>query len=125
VLVVDDEADVGRVLGELLSELGVDATVVPDAEAAWRTLTREGRVFDAVTLDLRMPGVSGQSLYERIEDRIPAVAQRVIFLTGDTADVETERFLRRAGRPVLTKPLALEPLAEALAPFLLPSRHSS
>jgi CheY-like chemotaxis protein/anti-sigma regulatory factor (Ser/Thr protein kinase) len=118
VLVVDDEEDVAEMLGDLLRELGVSATVVSDAESAWQALTREDRAFDAITLDLRMPGTSGQSLYERLEDRVPAAAARVIFVTGDTADAETERFLRHAGRPVLTKPLALERLALALMPLL-------
>jgi CheY-like chemotaxis protein len=106
-------------LGDLLKELGESATIVSDAESAWRALTREARVFDAVTLDLRMPGTSGQSLYERLQGRVPAAAARVIFVTGDTADAETERFLHHAGRPVLTKPLTLEPLARALMPLLL------
>jgi signal transduction histidine kinase len=123
VLVVDDEEDVAGMLGDLLKELGVSATVVSDAESAWSALTREDRVFDAVTLDLRMPGTSGRTLYERLEGRVPAAAARVIFLTGDTADAETERFLRDAGRPVLTKPLALEPLALALTPLLLSAAH--
>jgi signal transduction histidine kinase len=125
VLVVDDEADVAAMLGDLLKELGVRVTIVGDAEAAWRTLMREGRAFDAVTLDLRMPGTSGRSLYERLEARVPAAAARVIFLTGDTADLETEAFLKKAGRPVLTKPLSLEPLAEVLAPLLLPTSRSA
>jgi len=123
VLVVDDEEDVAGMLGDLLKVLGVSATVVSDAESAWSALTREDRVFDAVTLDLRMPGTSGRTLYERLEGRVPAAAARVIFLTGDTADAETERFLRDAGRPVLTKPLALEPLALALTPLLLSAAH--
>ena len=119
-LVVDDEEDVAGMLSDLLKELGVTATVVPDAESAWRALTREGRVFDAITLDLRMPGTSrAERSMSGSKRRVPAAAARVIFLTGDTADAETERFLRDAGRPVLTKPLALEPLALALAPLLL------
>ncbi len=125
VLVVDDEEDVAAMLGDLLKELGVRVTIVRDAEAAWRTLMRESRAFDAVTLDLRMPGTSGRSLYERLEARVPAAAARVIFLTGDTADPNTEAFLKKAGRPVLTKPLSLEPLAEALAPLLLPTGRSA
>jgi CheY-like chemotaxis protein len=119
VLVVDDEEDVAGMLGDLLEELGVSATVVCDAESAWRELTHADHVFDAVTLDLRMPRTSGRSLYERLEGRVPAAAARVIFVTGDTADAETQRFLRHAGRPVLTKPLTLEPLALALTPVLL------
>ena len=42
VLVVDDEEDVAGTLRDLLKELGVSATVVSDAESAWRALTREG-----------------------------------------------------------------------------------
>jgi signal transduction histidine kinase len=125
VLVVDDEEDVAAMLGDLLKEIGVRVTIVRDAETAWRTLMRESRAFDAVTLDLRMPGTSGRSLYERLEARVPAAAARVIFLTGDTADPMTEAFLKKTGRPVLTKPLSLEPLAEALAPLLLPTSRSA
>ena len=124
VLVVDDEEDVGRMLSDLLLELGATATVVGDAETAWRVLMREGRVFDAITLDLRMSGVSGQALYERFEARVPAAAARVIFVTGDTADAETEAFLKKAGRPVLAKPVSLEPLADALVPLLLPTKSA-
>lgn len=111
-------------LSDLLLELGVTATVVADAEAAWRALMREGHIFDAITLDLRMPGVSGQALYERFEARVPVAAARVIFLTGDTADAGTEAFLRKTGRPVLAKPVSLEPLADALAPLLLPRERA-
>jgi hypothetical protein len=41
---------------------------------------------------------SARHIYERLEGRVPAAAARVISLTGDTADAETERFLRHAGR---------------------------
>lgn len=124
VLVIEDEEEVAGVLGDLLKELGVASTVVTDAEAAWRALSQHGRAFDAITLDLRMPGTSGRALYERLERGAPAVAARVVFITGDTADADTEKFLSRSGRPVLTKPLALEPLAQALVPLLLPAAHT-
>jgi two-component system NtrC family sensor kinase len=124
VLVIEDEEEVAGMLGDLLKELGVATTIVTDAEAAWRALSQHGRAFDAITLDLRMPGTSGRALYERLERGAPTVAARVVFITGDTADAETEKFLSRSGRPVLTKPLGLEPLAQALVPLLLPAAHS-
>lgn len=119
VLVVDDEEEVAALLHDLLGEINLEASVVTDGEAAWRTLTTEGTRFDAVTLDLRMPRLSGQALYERLAKQAPAVAATVIFVTGDTADSETELFLQRAERPVLMKPVTLEDLAMALAPFLV------
>jgi len=56
VLVVDDEPDVVDVRGDLLRELGVRVTAVADGESARRELTGGTLVFDAVSLDLRMPG---------------------------------------------------------------------
>ncbi len=122
VLVVDDEEEVAAVLRDLLEEMRVEVRVVTDGEAAWRVLTAEGSTFDAVTLDLRMPGLSGRSLYERLEREAPAVAATVIFVTGDTVDGETQSFLERSTRPVLTKPFARESFVTTLAPFLATPR---
>jgi len=69
-----------------------------------------------------MPGLSGRTLYERLEKQAPAVAATIIFATGDTADSETQLFLRQSARPVLTKPFTQESLSVTLAPFLNPSR---
>jgi signal transduction histidine kinase/CheY-like chemotaxis protein len=118
VLIVDDEEEVAGVLRDLLEDVRVEVRVVTDGETAWRALTTEGLTFDAVTLDLRMPGLSGRTLYERLEKRAPAVAATVIFATGDTVDSETQLFLRRSTRPVLTKPFTRESLLATLAPFL-------
>src|SRR5262245_12283660 len=118
VLVVDDEEEVAAVLRDLLEDMSVDVHVVTDGETAWRLLTTEGLMFDAVTLDLRMPGLSGRTLYERLEQQAPAVAATVIFVTGDTVDSETQVFLRQSERPVLTKPFTQESLSATLAPFL-------
>jgi signal transduction histidine kinase/CheY-like chemotaxis protein len=121
ILVVDDEEFVAGVLRDLLGDLQVEATVVRDGEAAWTTLTTSRQAFDAVMLDLRMPGLSGRQLHERLERRMPEVASRVIFVTGDTVDPESQGFLGRTGRPVVTKPFALESLVAALVPFLGPA----
>jgi len=118
VLVVEDEEEVAGVLRDLLEDMSVDVHVVTDGETAWRLLTTEGLVFDAVALDLRMPGLSGRTLYERLEKQAPAVAATVIFATGDTVDSETQLFLRQSARPVLTKPFTQESLSVTLAPFL-------
>jgi len=118
VLVVEDEEEVAGVLRDLLEDMSVDVHVVTDGETAWRLLTTEVLVFDAVTLDLRMPGLSGRTLYERLEKQAPAVAATVIFATGDTVDSETQLFLRQSARPVLTKPFTQESLSVAAVSFI-------
>jgi signal transduction histidine kinase len=123
VLVVDDEEYVGRTLRGFLEDLGMQVSTVEDADAAWRALSTDPRAFDAITLDLKMPGVSGQELYERLERELPAAALRVIFVTGDIADPDTQAFLDRSARPVLLKPFQIEALSLALARVLLLRRR--
>jgi CheY-like chemotaxis protein len=119
VLIVDDEEYVAATLRNLLESIGMEVNVVRGGEAAWQEL-RAGGHFDLITLDLRMPGISGQALYGRLRDRHPAEAARVIFITGDIADDEAQAFLDRSGRPVITKPFGLETLSQAVAQALVP-----
>ena len=120
VLVVDDEEPVAAVLKDMLEELQQDVTVARAVDIALRHLVTDGNAFDVVTLDLRMPDGSGQAFYTMLEKQLPDVARRVIFVTGDSADAETQQFLTTSQRPVLTKPLRLQALAEALAAHLSP-----
>jgi CheY-like chemotaxis protein len=59
--------------------------------------------------------MSGRDLYERLHRDAPAVAERVVFSTGDTVRDDTLAFLEHAGRPVLHKPFKLAELRQVLA----------
>jgi CheY-like chemotaxis protein len=59
-----------------------------------------------VISDLLMPALDGPGLYERLRQTDPAMADRLLFITGDTLSLSAQRFLERAGRPVIEKPLA-------------------
>ena len=50
------------------------------------------------------------------------LANRVVFMTGDTMSVETQRFLTDTGRPVLTKPLSIDRVRAVVEDMLLSSR---
>ena len=118
ILVVEDEPDVADVLRDLLGMLGQTVTVAPSGEAGWRHLNRPHASYDAVTLDVKMPDLSGPALWRRLIAHDNPLVDRVVFVTGDTVDPETNRFLEETGRPVLTKPVSLEALAVKLAPWL-------
>jgi len=65
-------------------------------------------------LDLVLPEVDGQGVWQWIRTHRPGLASRVIFMTGDTIRVGSQRFLQEAGRPVLNKPLALAHIGEVI-----------
>jgi PAS domain S-box-containing protein len=101
-LVVEDEADVGDTLRELLQREGYDVTLVSDGAAALLALDRDS--FDIVLSDLRMPGISGAELYERLAETHPEILPRMAFVTGDTLGSAGHDFIKASGRPVLEKP---------------------
>ena len=70
-----------------------------------------GKTFDAVVLDLRMPGISGQEVYA---DLPKPLQRRVVFVTGDTFNPSTMQFLASTRQPALLKPLDRDELLKAV-----------
>lgn len=112
VLLVDDEAGVRRSISRLLRRSGFAVTEASGGEAALESL-RLGR-YDVVLSDLRMPGLSGEQFFARIQREFPAMTNRVIFTSGDTLREETQRFLQASGCPALQKPYELAELIKVL-----------
>jgi PAS domain S-box-containing protein len=113
VLVVDDEADVAETLCDLLKRDGYLAELAlsaADARAAMAT-----RQFDILLTDLKMPGEDGAALFRWLETAQPALAQRTIFVTGDTLGGSVEEFLHMAKRPTLEKPFTRASVRAVLA----------
>jgi two-component system NtrC family sensor kinase len=117
VLLVDDEARLADAVAAALQDAGFVVEKAGDGQAALE-LARS-RPFDLVICDLRMPRLDGQAFYRAIATSMPALAARVIFVTGDVAGTEAGRFLEESGCRWLTKPFRLADLLrtarEALA----------
>ncbi len=112
VLVVDDEASVREALVAQIGHLGSRVESAGDAQEAQRMLAL-GR-YDAVLLDVRMPGASGLDLHNTLLTRNPEQARRVVFMTGDCVNDDVLTHLRRTGNPYLEKPFTFDELRKAL-----------
>jgi DNA-binding NtrC family response regulator len=111
VLVVDDERSLAQAMARQLSAT-YDVELAHDGREARRAL-RERR-FDVVLCDLRVPGLSGEKLFEEVVAEHPELAQRFVFVTGGL-DAESAAFLARTKRPVLDKPFAAAELEKIVA----------
>jgi PAS domain S-box-containing protein len=113
VLLVDDEAAVGRSLQMLLAP---ETEVVPVIRAAdaLELITR-GERFDAIVCDLMMPHSSGMQLYEQVAQVAPEYLGRMIFMTGGAFTPQAREFLAGLDRPHLEKPFSEQELRDALA----------
>ena len=75
----------------------------------------EAHQYDAILLDLRMPDVAGDVVYQKLLARDPQLATRVIFVTGDAHSGALGSFVESSGRPYISKPFVLEDVARLIS----------
>lgn len=110
ILVVDDERTVREVCAVALRKMGHDVTAVEDAVKALRLAQEEE--FDIVLTDIRMPGVTGDTLIEQLKSLRPDLC--TIIMTGFPT---MELAIDAVGKGVyefVTKPFRLEELRAAV-----------
>jgi len=102
VLVVDDDPVVGKSFDRVLSGKGYAVITAGDGEEALRKLAEEA--YDVVFTDIKMPGMSGLEVAERVKARQPWLP--VVIVTGYGTD-ENEAKAEAAGvSGFLRKPLS-------------------
>jgi two-component system NtrC family sensor kinase len=108
VLVVEDEPALAAAVAEALTDAGYRVDCAGDGQEALEHI--RSKVFDLVVCDLKMPRLDGPSFYRVLAQIKPKLARHVLFVTGDVAGTETERFLIEAGCRWLPKPFRLNDL---------------
>jgi len=108
VLVVDDDEGVARALERILRS-DYDVTVVRSGETAL-DLLNGGAGYDAMLIDIAMPGMDGPELYERIRDRWPGLEKKIVFATGGAFTAASRAFLARVPNSRFEKPITREEL---------------
>jgi signal transduction histidine kinase len=103
VLIVDDEAALGRALRRTLSPYH-EVTVLTSGAKALANI-RDGERYDAIVLDVMMPEMSGMDLHRELTRVAPAQAERIIFLTGGAFSPAAREFLDTVANPRLEKPV--------------------
>ena len=101
-LVVDDEPEIADLLRELLEGAGYDVVTAESGAVALALLDEAS--FDAMVSDLHMPDVDGAALWREIKARWPALARRMLFVTGDTLSPSVRQFLDDTRCDSLAKP---------------------
>lgn len=104
ILVVDDEPGVRTALEGILSDEGFRVTTVSTGEEGLEILERE--TFDAVLLDIWLPGVDGIEALTRIRDR--RVDTEVVMISGHGTIETAVRATKLGAFDFVEKPLSLE-----------------
>ncbi len=109
VLLIDDDVDVLRSVGNYFERLGYEVTRELSGEAGLATFDRLRP--EVVVLDLRLPAMDGLEVLEHLRKRDAAV----ILLTGEADVSSAVRAMQLGAENFLTKPVDMEHLAAATA----------
>jgi two-component system NtrC family sensor kinase len=112
-LVVDDDLAIADMVREALELEGWTVVTARDGAEGLEVVAESA--FDAILVDLRMPGMDGPTFFERLDATRPDLAARVVFATGDAGGEDVARFLEEAGKTVLGKPYEIRELMDAIS----------
>ena len=110
VLLVDDEEELVTTLRERLEIRGMRAESATTGEAALRMVQQAP--FDVVVVDLKMPGLGGTKIIDRILKRRPET--RVVLITGHGSSHGEPDDLTGHEHPILLKPFPIQRLVELI-----------
>jgi PleD family two-component response regulator len=120
VLIVDDDPDTCALLKERLAEDGVVSEAVHDGvSAVQRAIALRPQL---VVLDLALPELSGDQVFERLQADHRTRYTPVVFLTGSSRRDDKVRHLRAGADDYVTKPFDIEELAARVQTALRRSR---
>ena len=104
ILVIDDEVPITEMLEEHLRRRGHQVDVANTGAAGLERARLTA--YDALVLDVRMPVMTGVTVFETLRTEGLALADRTVFVCADLTPSLLAQ-LDRLGQPVLAKPFAL------------------
>ncbi|MDD5122540.1 MAG: PAS domain S-box protein [Dehalococcoidales bacterium] len=112
VLVVDDEPSIRVLLSKSLGKAGHIVTEALSATSGLKLILDNS--YDVILVDIRMPEMSGIEFFHQATAKRPELANKIIYITGDTSDANTRNFLQENALPYLTKPFDTKTLLKVI-----------
>ncbi len=109
ILLIEDEPSVIAFLRAALERKGYSVVNAGSGTEGLKRLA-DGR-YAGVISDIRMPGnVNGAEVHAWIQKNRPELKSRIILISGDTANSETQTLLKQSGTPCIEKPFRVKQL---------------
>jgi DNA-binding NtrC family response regulator len=109
VLLVDDEPAIVKALALALSRAGFRVSTALSGETAMSIV--RGENVDVLVLDLRIPDMRGDALFELAAAIQPHLRRRTLFTTGDITE-RAQELIEACHCPLLRKPFDLQDLID-------------
>ncbi len=116
VLVVDDEADIRRVVERILVQRGARVVAMASPLEALARLRDEGATVDLVMTDIVMPGMTGLELAAAIHETHPGLP--ILFMSGYLAEELVDPLRLGPGQGFIRKPFTVDELTAEIQRLL-------
>ena len=109
ILLIEDEPAVGAFVKTALERKGYRVVQASSGAEGLQQLSMA--VYTGVISDIRMPGeVNGADVHHWIQQHRPELGKRIILISGDTANSETQSLLSGSSTPCIEKPFRVQEL---------------
>lgn len=118
-LVIDDEFTIRLALRRFFTRMGWSVDEASNGESGYSLIVLDARQrdippYDVIISDLRMPGLNGIELHDRVKVTAPQILPHLIFSTGDIVSEEAANFVRTSECLVIQKPFELSALRQTI-----------
>ena len=115
ILVIDDEPTIRGAIRRFFTRRQWHVDEAPDGTTALEILLGpSGASYDVIISDIRLPGLTGIELHDRLAAERPALVERLILATGDAGAGPAADLASRARCPIMQKPFELSVLARVV-----------
>jgi DNA-binding NtrC family response regulator len=111
-LVIDDDISIITLTSRYLRSQGCEIETAQNVKDALNII--EGKEFDFVLCDIRMPEMGGDDFYRIVGERKPRLKDRIILMTGDTLGSKTRAFISSTKNLLIEKPFNLDKLKKVV-----------
>lgn len=109
ILLIEDEPSVSAFLRAALERKGYLVDQASSGAEGLSLLAKQA--YSGVITDIRMPGkINGADVHKWIQKNQPQLGARIILISGDTANKETQALLANSGTPCIEKPFRVQQL---------------
>jgi|HubBroStandDraft_4_1064222.scaffolds.fasta_scaffold1097339_1 two-component system cell cycle sensor histidine kinase/response regulator CckA len=124
VLVVDDEPEIRKLVGAMVTQFGYTVLTADSGEHALTVYTHHKAPIELLITDVIAPGMSGPMLADKLSAIQPDL--KVLYISGYDNTHVVQKYVVEKGHVLLSKPFTMAELKAKVTALLRPSaEHAS
>jgi two-component system, cell cycle sensor histidine kinase and response regulator CckA len=116
ILVVDDEAEIRKLVGAMVSQSGYTILTADSGEHALTLYKNNKGPIDLLITDVVAPGMSGPMLADKLTELQPDL--KVLYISGYDSTHVVQKYVVEKGHALLSKPFTVEEMKNKVREML-------